>query len=180
MGKLTTVSGRATVQDVVQQIKQALDQQWIPHLYSKQIRPLRTRRYQLNMSREASAVQISDTLLGVELKVGRRRIMLPDWATARYLSVFARIGLQAVAVPYDITHVSRLADQLETAWQHMMRLVEQCTQSRSKRFASLVNAALIRSLRQELNTLGAGQPYPSFATTTKVYTRRRTQAGSSP
>lgn len=177
MSKLTAAPGQATVQDVVQEIKRALDQQWIPRLYSEQIRSIRTRRYQLNMSRGASMVQISETLLGIELKVGRRRLMLPDRATGRYLSVFARIGLQAVAVPYDITRVARLADQLEAAWQRMMQLVEHYTASRSTRFASLVKAALIRSLRHELNTLGAGQPYPSFATTTRVYAQRRTQAG---
>jgi uncharacterized membrane protein YccC len=115
-------------------------------------------------------------LLGIELKIGHRRLMAPDWATARYLSVFARIGSQAVAVPYDITRMSRLADELESAWQRMMMLAEHYTQHRSARFTALVKSQLIRDLREELASLGAGQPYPQFATSTRVYRRRESAA----
>ncbi len=70
-------------------------------------------------------VVIQHTLLGVELKLGRKRLLCPDLATARYLSVFARIGCQDVAVPYDITKISHLADELESSWYRMLLLADQ-------------------------------------------------------
>ena len=53
-------------------------------------------------------------MLGIELKVANRRLLCPDLATARYLSVFARLGCDVIAVPYDITQISRIADELES------------------------------------------------------------------
>ena len=61
--------------------------------------------------------EIQYTLLGIELKVGKRRFACPDLATARYMRVFARIGCREFAVPYDITQISAAADELETSWQ---------------------------------------------------------------
>lgn len=170
---------QATVHDVVEQVKATLDLQWIPRLYRDEILSGRTRRYELKAPATRGPVEISYTLLGIELKIGRRRLMAPDWATARYLSVFARIGLQAVAVPYDITRISSLADELESAWQRMMMLAEHYTQQRSVRFTALVKSQLIRDLREELASLGAGQPYPQFAASTRVYRRRASTAAGS-
>ncbi|MBK7597408.1 MAG: hypothetical protein IPJ07_02360 [Acidobacteria bacterium] len=42
--------------------------------------------------------------------------------TAKYLSVFARLGVQTVAVPYDITQISRLAEDLDSSFSKMLLL----------------------------------------------------------
>lgn len=178
MNTATVKRERETVREVVERVKAALDRQWIPRLYRDEILVGRTRRYELKAPATKNPVQISYTLLGIEVKIGHRRLMVPDWATARYLSVFARIGLQAVAVPYDITRISHLADELESGWQRMMMLAEHYTQMRSTRFTALVKSRLIRHLREELTSLGAGQPYPPFATSTRVYRRRESTTAS--
>jgi hypothetical protein len=102
------------------------------------------------------------TLLGIELKIGNRRLLCPDLATARYLSIFARLGCDGVAVPYDITHISRIADELESAWHRMMLLVDHFTSGRSKRLSALVRRRLIADARDQINRLGAGSKYPQF------------------
>jgi hypothetical protein len=160
--------------DVVERIKAALDLHWIPRIYRDQILTGRTRRYELRVPANQNQVEIGYTLLGIELKIGHRRLLVPDWATARYLSVFARVGVDAVAVPYDITKVSSLADELESAWQRMIMLADHHTQERSARFTALVKSRLIREVREAVAALGAGERYPKFDTNTKVYRRRIT------
>jgi len=179
MSQAAVKRGQTTVYDVVERVRTALDLQWVPRIYRDEILTERTRRYELKAQVPKRPVEIGYTLLGIELKIGQRRLMVPDWATARYLSVFARIGLHAVAVPYDITRISSLADELESAWQRMMMLAEHYTQNRSARFTALVKSRLIRHLRDELTKLGAGQQYPQFATSTKVYRRREPAAAGS-
>lgn len=55
------------------------------------------------------------TFLGFELKMGRRRITCPDMATARYLRIFAELGLSSARIPYDPTRTARLVPELEAA-----------------------------------------------------------------
>src|SRR6185436_620592 len=93
-----------------------------------------TRSYHFEKLSASARVVIQHTLLGVELKVGRRRMLCPDLATARYLSVFARIGSNDVAVPYDITKISQIADELESSWYRMLLLVEQEARAKSAHF----------------------------------------------
>lgn len=107
------------------------------------------------------------TLLGVELKLGKRRLLCPDLATARYLAVFARLGVAETAVPYDITQISRLADDLESSWYRMLTLVEHLTAGRSERLRSRVSAGLIADQREEVAALGAGPAIPEFNQNTK-------------
>lgn len=107
------------------------------------------------------------TLLGVELKVGKRRLLCPDLATARYLSVFARLGVVAVAVPYDITKISRLADDLESSWFRMQMLIEHLAAGRSERFRRKVSDGLIADQREEVAALGAGPAIPEFNQNTR-------------
>ncbi|MCV4796433.1 hypothetical protein OFB84_31390, partial [Escherichia coli] len=76
-----------------------------------------TRRFRFTIPNRENRPEILHTLLGIELKVGRRRFSCPDLATARYLRVFARIGCDDIAIPYDISRLSAIADDLETAWQ---------------------------------------------------------------
>ena len=57
--------------------------------------------------------QILHTFLGFELKMGRTRLGCPDMSTARYLRVFAEVGVGQVKLPYDPSRVQLLATGLE-------------------------------------------------------------------
>ncbi|HEV2913824.1 MAG TPA: hypothetical protein VGX92_11150 [Pyrinomonadaceae bacterium] len=158
----------------VTEIKAALGELWMPRIYSERILRLRTRSHHLNVPARAAAshsVEVQHTLLGVELKTGRHRTFCPDLATARYLAVFARAGCRDVAVPYDITQISRLADELESSWHRMLLLIEKASEKRSRTFHSRLRALLLSEVRAEITELGAGTPVPQFNQNTKQ--RRR-------
>jgi hypothetical protein len=106
----------------------------------------------------------------VELKAGRRRLLCPDLATARYLSVFARAGCEHVAVPYDITKVSQLADELESSWHRMFLLADHHAAGKSEAFTNRVRRILVDKIKAEIAQAGAGTPIPEF----KHSTRQRT------
>src|ERR1051325_4744350 len=97
-----------TAGDCAGQVEAELKSSWLPHIYRERIRKLRTRSYEFEKLKAAARVEIQHTLLGVELKIGKRRLLCPDLATARYLAVFARAGCERVAIPYDITKVPHL------------------------------------------------------------------------
>ena len=151
----------------VQLIQEQLGESWLPRIYRERILKLRTRSYQFEGAKPAARVDIQHTLLGVELKVGRKRLLCPDLATARYLSVFARIGCKAVAVPYDITKISHLADELESSWYRMFLLVEQETRAESTRLKARLRGLLIAKIRAEIEEAGPGTRVPEFRQTTK-------------
>ncbi|HYK21208.1 MAG TPA: hypothetical protein VEV42_10770, partial [Pyrinomonadaceae bacterium] len=113
----------------------------------------------------SARIDIQHTLLGVELKVGRRRLLCPDLATARYLSVFARIGCKAVALPYDITKISRLADELESSWYRMLLLIDQEARGESAKFRSRLRGLLLAKIRADLAEAGPGTRVPEFKLT---------------
>ncbi|MEO7672752.1 MAG: hypothetical protein ABIU09_01575, partial [Pyrinomonadaceae bacterium] len=74
------------------QTHEALGDNWIPGIYRQKVRTQRTRSFTMDVPERENAAEILHTLLGIELKVGKRRFSCPDLATARYLRVFARIG----------------------------------------------------------------------------------------
>ncbi|MGE0127449.1 MAG: hypothetical protein AB7U82_05005 [Blastocatellales bacterium] len=152
---------------IAAEIKRQMGDQLISALYRGRIRAARTRNYQLNAPAKKVAIEVMHTLLGVELKIGKRRLLCPDLATARYLSVFARLGVVEVAVPYDITQISRLADDLESSWYRMLMLVEHLTVEQSERFRNKVRAALIADERNGIIEAGAGPAIPQFNQNTK-------------
>lgn len=156
-------------EDLVIEIEKLMGDQLIATLYRDVIRPLRTRSYQLNASSKRLPVEILHTLLGIELKIGQRRLLCPDLATARYLAVFARLGVAEVAVPYDITRISRLADELESSWYRMLTLSEHLTAERSSRLRTRVFSALVASQRQQVAATGAGPAIPQFIQYTKQH-----------
>lgn len=153
--------------DLVVEVKQAMGDQLISAIYRERIRAIRTRSYKLDAPAKKTDVEVMHTLLGVELKVGKRRLTCPDLATARYLSVFARLGVAEVAVPYDITKISRLADDLESSWFRMLMLVEHLAVGRSERFRRKVSDGLIADQRAEVAALGAGPAIPEFNQNTR-------------
>lgn len=137
-------------QAIAQQIKKDLGDKWLPHLYAHRVLRLRTRLYRFEKLRPAANILIQHTLLGIELKIGRQRLSCPDLATARYLSVFARIGVAEVAIPYDITKISHIADELESSWHRMLLMIDQCSRNQPERVITRLRSTIFANIRLEL------------------------------
>lgn len=144
------------------EIRETLADDWLPNLYKK-VRSQRTRSVHLDIAARENKAEILHTLLGIELRVGRLRFSCPDLATARYLRVFARLGCRDFAIPYDISKISGIADDLETSWQRSLVLLEDKRANRT---------ALVKTLRSEINAFGPGDSMPLFDRETKQ--RRKT------
>jgi hypothetical protein len=157
-----------TVEACAQQIRERLGEAWLPQIYRERILKLRTRSYHFAIEGTPKRVLIQHTLLGVELKIGRKRLLCPDLATARYLSVFARLGSKDVAVPYDITKISQLADELESTWYRMLLLVEQEARTKTASFKNRVRGSLVAEIRADIDKAGAGTRIPEFKLTTRT------------
>lgn len=140
---------------------------WLPRLYRERIMKLRTRSHHLPVEPKENRVDIHHTLLGVELKSRKRRQFCPDLATARYLAVFARAGCTDVAIPYDITKISLIADELESSWHRMLLLIDHAAEDRGTAFRSRLRSALISEIRREIVEAGAGAAIPQFNQNTK-------------
>jgi hypothetical protein len=147
---------------VASALKESAGDKWIPDIYGKKIRILRTRAYRFDVPFRENDAEILHTLLGVELKVGRKRLSCPDLSTARYLRIFARLGVNEVAVPYDISKIAAFADEFESGWQFTLLLLEEeyAAQKRAR-------SAVIKLMRQEITEIGAGEAIPEFKQTTK-------------
>ena len=155
------------IENSAQAIQEQLAEAWLPRIYRERVLKLRTRSYRFDNASAAARVVIQHTLLGVELKIGRKRFLCPDLATARYLSVFARIGCQHVALPYDITKISQLADELESSRYRMLLLAEQEARAESTRFRGRLRGLLLAKIRAEISDAGPGTRVPEFRQSTK-------------
>jgi hypothetical protein len=155
-----------TAAEYAAQVKADLGDAWLPHIYGQRVRSKRTRSYRFAGLKSRSRVEIQHPLLGVELKTGRKRLLCPDLATARYLSVFARAGCEHVAVPYDITSISRFADELESSWHRMLLLVEHQAAGKPDAFKARIVRLLTDTIRIEIAELGAGTSMPEFKKST--------------
>ncbi len=153
--------------DIAAEIRSSLADEWLPVIYERKIRSQRTRSIRLEISSRENNPEIQYTLLGIELKVGRRRFACPDLATARYMRVFARIGCSDFAIPYDITRISAAADELETSWQRTLLVLAELTKGRPSRSVSQFRSKLIRVIRESLAAIGAGDAMPKFDQQTK-------------
>jgi hypothetical protein len=153
--------------DIAAEIRTGLADDWLPQIYREKIRTQRTRSLRLDLAERENAADIIYTLLGIELKVGRRRFACPELSTARYMRVFARIGCREFAIPYDITQIPAAADELETAWQRTLLILAESTGNRPSRSVSQVRANLVRDIRRELADIGAGDAMPLFDRETK-------------
>jgi hypothetical protein len=143
----------------IEGLRANLGELWIPQVYRDKVRTKRTRSFWLSIPERENSPDIFHTLLGIELKVRKLRIATPDLATARYLSVFARLGCREVAVPYDISKISGIADELETGWQRMNLMLQGAT-TRTRNLA-------IKTIREEIAEIGAGESMPAFDTPTR-------------
>ena len=149
------------------EIERQLGDSWLPRIYRARILKIRTRSYQFPPLSKNASPEIHHTLLGIELKVGRRRMLCPDLATARYLAVFARLGVKTVAIPYDITMISHLADELEGSWYRMLLLVDGVARDHGSAFRARVRTLLIGRVRDEIAAAGAGTRIPEFKQSTR-------------
>jgi len=156
-----------TAADYAEKIRAELSDYWLPHIYRERILRLRTRAYHFGELKRSARVEVQHTLLGIELKVGRRRLLCPDLATARYLSVFARAGCKDVAVPYDITKISQLADQLESSWYRMLLLVDYHAANETEPLRNRIRSLLITKVLAEVSREGPGAEIPEFKHSTK-------------
>ena len=157
--------------ELASEIEGAMGESWLPRTYCERILKMRTRAYEFPALPKNATPQIHHTLLGIELKVGRRRMLCPDLATARYLAVFARLGCKAVAIPYDITKISQVADELESSWHRMLLLAADSARETKEDSRARVRRLLIEKARNEITQAGAGARAPEFTPTTKQ--RRR-------
>jgi len=148
--------------DLTDEIKSSLGDEWLPAIYTEKVRPQRTRSIHIDVPTRENIAEIQYTLLGIELKVGKRRFACPDLATARYLRVFARAGVLDFAIPYDITKISPLADELETAWQRAGILAAELTRKESDQAKKRFRNKLVKVMRTEIEEAGAGAAMPEF------------------
>jgi hypothetical protein len=158
--------------DIASEVAQQLGDQSITAIYRDKIRAQRTRQYELRAPGKKSSVDVLHTLLGIELKIGNRRLLCPDLATARYLSVFARLGCEVIAIPYDITQISVIADELEASWHRMILLIDHFTEGRSERLRATVRRRLIAETRASIASVGAGSRFPEFNSPTRQRPKR--------
>jgi hypothetical protein len=160
-----------TAEEYASQVKAELKEAWLPNIYRERIRKLRTRSYDFPRLTGKVRVETQHTLLGVELKIGSRRLHCPDLATARYLSIFARAGCDQVAVPYDITKISHLADELESSWHRMLLLADHHAAPKSEAFKTRIRRLLVDKIRTEIREAGSGDSMPEFKQSTKQRTK---------
>jgi hypothetical protein len=160
-----TTTRQSSSPDHLEVIRSQLGESWLPQIYRERILKTSTRAYHFGPLARNAAVTIQHTLLGVELKIGRRRFLCPDLATARYLCVFARAGCESVAIPYDITKISVFADELESAWQRIFLLIEHNLSGQA--IKARIQGRLIAKLRTEIAAAGAGKAMPEFKQSTK-------------
>ena len=139
----------------------------ISRIYAEKVRSQRTRSFHLDIPQRENQAEILFTLLGIELQVGKRRFACPDLSTARYLRVFARLGCRDVAIPYDITKISYIADELEMAWQTLNLQLNEAAADSTPRSASRRRSSLIKEIREQIADLGAGSVMPEFNQNTK-------------
>lgn len=152
---------------VTKEIRKELGDLWPPMIYEFKVRPDRTRSMEMDIPLRENRPEILRTLLGYELKVGNLRIGCPDIGIARYLSFFAMIGVCNVAVPYDITKIVDLADELDASWEKTIAVFERFTKGLSPQQKGRIRATLIREMRSEIDRIGAGELMPLFNKSTR-------------
>lgn len=153
--------------EIASEIREKLSGEWLPRIYEEKVRSQRTRAHHLDVPKRENRALVLHTLLGIELKVGNRRFACPDLSTARYLQVFARIGCREIAIPYDITKISTIADDLESSWQKILLLFEEAAKDKIPSAKGRMRSALIKQIREEIDEIGAGAAMPEFRQTTK-------------
>lgn len=107
--------GKVAYLEVAREIQQVAPE--ILQIYIREVLPNRTRPLKLYGRKHRA--RILKTMLGHEVKMGRKRVQCPDVVTARYLKVFGELGMKSIELPYDPTRTARLVDVLEVALQRI-------------------------------------------------------------
>lgn len=131
-------------------------------LFNSSVIQQRSRNYHLPALRARVRPEILHTLLGIEIRLARKRLPCPDLATARYLSIFARIGVWRVALPYDITRVSGLADELETILERGLLLATSGEGGKGLSAIRQRKKSFLDRLKRALEGLESKPDYPAF------------------
>jgi hypothetical protein len=84
---------------------------------------LKKKHRELQLLGRKCSPQILYTFLGYELKMGRKRVSCPDISSARYLKLFAEIGMHSARMPYDPTHTALVLTGLEHSLHEIHRLL---------------------------------------------------------
>jgi len=148
--------------DIAADIRASMGGDWLPDIYTQKVRSDRTRSLSIEIPERENTPVIEYTLLGIELKIGKRRFSCPDLATARYMRVFARVGCREFAVPYDISRISAVADTMELSWQRTVLLLEEGTRDKTAQGRTRARSSTVRAIRDELNAIGPGDVMPAF------------------
>ena len=92
--------------------------------------------------------RILHTFLGFELQVAQKRMTCPDMSTARYLRLFAEIGMPSVRAPYDPSHTTGVLPQLEQSLKNIKDLLLEENLDRKQHQSKLRN--IYRKIRENL------------------------------
>lgn len=121
----------------------------IQHLYCNRVLSQQTRQVSL-LGRKCTP-QLMYTFLGFELKLSHKRITCPDMTTARYLMIFAELGMSRVALPYDPVRTARLLPELEKAFGRLKELMLEQGYSRPRH--QLEVRKMYRKIREGLTRM---------------------------
>ncbi|MCH8319652.1 MAG: hypothetical protein IH790_01685 [Acidobacteria bacterium] len=92
--------------------------------------------------------RILHTFLGFELQVAQKRMTCPDMSTARYLRLFAEIGMPSVRAPYDPSLTTGVLPQLEQSLKKIKDLLLEENLNRKQHQSKLRN--IYRKIRENL------------------------------
>src|ERR1043166_8973370 len=82
----TRATRPASVESLVSEVRERARDEWPPRIYREPVLSMRTRSHAVPapLKNAKGGVEILHTLLGIELRVGRRGISCPDIATAAH------------------------------------------------------------------------------------------------
>lgn len=92
--------------------------------------------------------RILHTFLGFELQVAQKRMTCPDMSTARYLRLFAEIGMPSVRAPYDPSLTTGVLPQLEQSLKNIKDFLLEENLDRKQHQSKLRN--IYRKIRENL------------------------------
>lgn len=120
-------------------------------IYRDRVLPLQTRRVTL-LGRKCKAV-LMKTFLGYELQLGRKRITCPDLITARYLRIFAELGVRTIEIPYNPTRTASILPDLEESFATTQQIIQEEAGEKSdaKRWVRQVYARIRAGLAEARN-----------------------------
>ncbi len=97
-------------------------------VYEHHVLPARTRR--VTLLGKVCRARVQKTLLGHEVKMSLLRKNCPDLVTARYLKIFASLGLSAVLIPYNPVETNRILPMLERSFNEINHKIETAASQR--------------------------------------------------